>query len=322
MKDVSMDLKKIFVDNNSLPIGLFNEPYFTDRLILFETLTGAYTKWKLFLIELMDFNDENEYLEVSSKVKKEVIDYIMNKEAFKELIDIDLNKMYPVSGYKTKYQDVYRPSNTGKKMLSIDLKSANFNALRYLNPQIVDNKNTYREFISGFTNLNSIITSKKIRQVIFGELSKKSGVDLEHIEMYIIQKFVSLVLECFLKEDVKALNKDEIVVDITAYDDDYIDSFLLSVKELSAVMDIQLEFEKYILRELVIIDKRNKKRQTGYYAKDFGFGSLELKRVPVNHYPMVVRCLLGQTPTESDLTFMKEGKLLKLQDDIRYKIKE
>ena len=46
-----------------------------------------------------------------------------------------------------------------------------FSALKYFNPNIVANKNSYYDFISQFTEIEHIRNSKYIRQVIFEMLT-------------------------------------------------------------------------------------------------------------------------------------------------------
>lgn len=50
--------------------------------------------------------------------------------------------------------DVYRPDNDGKYFLSLDLKKANYNALKFYDPEIVLDTGFYEELISRFTDLD------------------------------------------------------------------------------------------------------------------------------------------------------------------------
>ncbi len=49
--------------------------------------------------------------------------------------------------------DVYEDSSNGKFFLSIDLKSANFNSLRFCNPALILGCNSWEDLIGKFTNL-------------------------------------------------------------------------------------------------------------------------------------------------------------------------
>ena len=84
--------------------------------------------------------------------------------------------------------NIYNNSNTGKKFISIDLKKANFQALRKFNPEIVMNcgHTTILLNISMVTNISK--KSKYTRQVIFGKLNPRRTITFEKISYrYYIQ---------------------------------------------------------------------------------------------------------------------------------------
>ena len=50
--EISTSLKKRFCSDCNIPIRIFQEPYFTERLKLYDKLYGTLEKWELFLKEL------------------------------------------------------------------------------------------------------------------------------------------------------------------------------------------------------------------------------------------------------------------------------
>ena len=50
-----------------------------------------------------------------------------------------------------KKANLYHPDHNEKQFLSIDLKKANFHALRYYDPEIVDHAETFEDWILQFT---------------------------------------------------------------------------------------------------------------------------------------------------------------------------
>ena len=89
--------------------------------------------------------------------------------------------LYPPFGIQRSRNSIYKKTNTGKILLSIDLSNANFNALRKFDESLVINKKNYYEFISEFTEIEHIRKSKYIRQVIFGHTNPKGSCGLKSI---------------------------------------------------------------------------------------------------------------------------------------------
>ena len=54
--DVSVRAKERFCKDCNIPIRLFQEPYFTDRLKLFDKFYGTLEKWNIFLDELQKYH--------------------------------------------------------------------------------------------------------------------------------------------------------------------------------------------------------------------------------------------------------------------------
>ena len=60
--------------------------------------------------------------------------------------------------------DIYKPTNDGKRFISIDMKKANFHSLKAFAPDIFDNADTWEDFMRKFTDDEHIIGSKYVRQ--------------------------------------------------------------------------------------------------------------------------------------------------------------
>ena len=61
--DVSVRVKERFCKDCNIPIRLFQEPYFMDRLTLFDKFYGTLEKWNIFLDELQKYHCEQDYFE-------------------------------------------------------------------------------------------------------------------------------------------------------------------------------------------------------------------------------------------------------------------
>ena len=304
MFNASTELKKQFISNNNFPIDIFIERNFL-----------AYTKWKLFIKELQMFNNEQQYLEFYDNMEKRIKDYIRQHKVYQKYCNCNLDLRFPTQEYHFN-QNIYSKYNIGRKFLSIDLKDANFQAIKKFDSDIVFNKSCYRDFVSEFTNIESFICSKAIRQRIFSIFN-----NIEKIEEYIVNQYMPIITEYFLFNDIKALNKDEVVIDITESNDFFIDDFCNSIESYSKSSDINIKIEKYILKE-IIRKVKDKIFQTSFYVKDFGFGEFALKKVNKVFYPLVIKGIYNYDICDSDLMFTKNSKLEKFDNNIKFAIKE
>jgi hypothetical protein len=202
----SLELKRRFVKDNNLPITVYHEPYFTERLQILDRLFGCVDKFDLFCNELASFNDEQEYFAHYNTVKDTAIEYIKAKDEFKVFTDdnsfIRLNNQYPKG-------NLYTEENQYKAFISIDMKKANFSAVKRYNSAIFDDANTWEEFIMKFTTMQHIANSKYIRQVILGACNPKKQIQFELYLMHTLLEFIKHMVPGI---EVFSLGVDEIIL--------------------------------------------------------------------------------------------------------------
>ena len=176
---VTQTLKQRFCKDTNLGIKVFEEPYFSSFVELFDKQYGSIEKYRQF-VELVDFyGSEQLYLEAYNKLKDDVINYLNDNLVMKYFSqEEDMNQFgCKNQGYPTK--DIFKETFDGKVFLSIDMKKGNFTALHHYNPAIVGNKDTYEKFLGIFTDKEYFKDSKYIRQVVFGNVNPKRQVTYE-----------------------------------------------------------------------------------------------------------------------------------------------
>lgn len=213
--DISEKLKERFCKDCNIPLKLFKEPYFTDRLQLYDNYYNTLDKWNIFVRELDKYKCEQDYLEEYNRVKNAAIKDIKDSDGYKRFNVEDMNK-YTVKYKDLPGKDIYKPSNIGKLFISIDMRKANFSALKFYDKSIFSNSDTWEEFIERYTENKHIVNSKYIRQVILGNCNPKRQVTYEKYLM-------GLVLEVLIDElgystsDIAFYSNDEIVIDMGKY---------------------------------------------------------------------------------------------------------
>ena len=215
--EVSEKLKERFCKDCNIPLRLFKEPYFTDRLQLYNSYYNTLDKWNIFVRELEKYKCEQDYLEEYNRVKDAAIKDIKDSDGYKRFNAEDMNE-YTVKYKDLPSKDIYKSSNVGKLFISIDMRKANFSALKFYDKSIFSNADTWEEFVGRYTENKHIVNSKYIRQVILGNCNPKRQVTYEKYLM-------GLVLEVLIDElgysasDIAFFSNDEIVIDMEKYED-------------------------------------------------------------------------------------------------------
>lgn len=305
--EISNKAKERFCKDCNIPLKLFYEPYFSERIKLFDAFYGTVNKWRLFVSELEKYNCEQDYFEEYNRVKDLAISSIKGTEAYLKFNEEDMNK-FAVTHKNLPGKDIFNPSNNGKLFISIDMRKANFSSLHEYDSTMFGEANTWEEFISKFTNSKHITNSKYIRQVILGNCNPKRHITYEK---YLMDQTLSLLLDLFDEKNIVFFSNDEIIFDVTAENDL---SQLIHLKDrvadqLNTKSKIPFRVELFSLHKINGTDGYYKKiyRENGDYGIDFKC---------LNNYmiPFVFRLFLSEEITENDKVFYHEGLLAKFID--------
>lgn len=301
--EVSARAKERFCKDCNVPIRIFQEPYFTDRLTLYDKFYGTLEKWDIFLNELSKYHCEQDYFEEYNRVKDAAILDIKNTEAYQKFNEGDMNK-YAVTHKNLPNKDIFKPSNDGKCFISIDMRKANFSSLHHYNSDIFGGVESWEEFIGRYTDNQHIINSKYIREVILGNCNPKRHITYEK---YIMEGALTYLTEVFISMDrVVFFSNDEIVIDVSDMDKNKQERIAFSIGNGMKDMPVPLKTELFVLHKIVGTD--------GYYKEiidDNGNTEIEFKCLDNYALPFVLRKFLGEEVTESDKVFYCEGLLAK-----------
>lgn len=301
--EVSIKVKERFCKGCNISIRIFQDPYFTDRLTLYDKFYGTLEKWNIFLNELKKYHCEQDYFEEYNRVKDTAILDIKSTEAYQRFNEEDMNK-YAVSHKNLPNKNIFKPSNDEKCFISIDMRKANFSSLHHYNSDIFGRASSWEEFIGRYTNNQHIIHSKYIRQVILGNCNPKRHITYEK---YLMDGVLTYLTEVFVSIDrVVFFSNDEIVVDISNMDESEQMLIKFQIENGMKNMPVQLKTELFVLHKIVGID--------GYYKeilKDNGNTEIGFKCLDNYALPFVLKKFLGEEVTESDKVFYYEGMLAK-----------
>lgn len=298
--DISVKLKERFCKDYKIPINLFQEPYFSERINLYDKVYDTISKYERFINAMKNYSTEQDYFEEYNRIKDTAIDFIKGTEAYQRFNTEDMNK-FAVNNRGISKHDIFKPSNDGKLFISIDMVKANFTALSNYDNSIFDMAEIWEDFISKFTANDHIIYSKYIRQVILGNCNPKRHVTYER---YLMSKVLDIIEDYKLINSVVFYSDDEVILDMSEIDLT-MDEFRAFCKVFSS-LTFPLHFEYFTLHKLGGIDGYAKR-----FRSDSGAPKVEFKCVDGYSLPFIMRKYLGEDITESDKVFYHNGYLAK-----------
>lgn len=296
----SISLKKRFCKNYNLPIAVFDNPYFYERLCTLDVLADCVSKFDQFCNELLNFKNEQEYFEYYNSVKDKVIKAITAKSDYKAFVNSDFKYKSVVNK-----KNLYVEQNDGKVFISIDMIKANFSALWHYSRSIFEGQDTWKDFISKFTYSKHIIDSKYIRQVIFGACNPKKQIQYEHYLMNILCGYIMKELPNI---KIYSLDVDEIIIEVPNNGYDF--SLNKLRKVVSSCPNCIGSLVKIVCFQLDNIDYGWLKT---YYTDD---DKVEFKCINSEIYHQIVKHYYNKPITENDLVFYYNGQLAKFIKEV------
>lgn len=303
----SIGLKKRFCKDCNLPINLFDEPYFTQRLVALDIQFGCVAKFNSFCAELEKYSNEQSYFEYYNLVKDSVINMIKDNPAYMRFLNDEFSDARIIQRtISLGNRNLYIEDNNDKTFISIDMKKANFSALRYYSPEIFKNMETWEKYIGSFTSSEHIKNSKYIRQVILGACNPKRQITYEHYLMNILY----LHLKDKLGDEVEfySLGNDEIIISV--------DGTSVSAKDIKAAIEScpqnigdLVRFEMFDLQKVgdfgwmkVIYDEPER---------------VEFKTINADIYHQIIKHYWNQPIIEDDLVFRYNGTLARFLEEVK-----
>lgn len=304
------DLANRFVSDYKLPIQLTDEKYFFYFLNLYEKDYKSLTKYRELckLINERYYESPKLFLEKYYEVRDNIIKTVENSEAYQKFNTMDMSCFAIQNKKNITSNNIYNETNVGKLFVSFDLKKANFQALRYVDPEIVMNVNTYENFIHKFTDLGYIAESKYFRQVIFGRMNLKRHIT---VEKYIIDKIYEELVNVYKMENCVSMSNDELIFDVTGKDEFEVKmSSEIKKRFIKSMMNFDLNFEVFTLHRVQL--SCDKFQRSPYYYKQYGVDEKrnpigKLMCVPMNYFAIVYKLFNCLPLQEEDYHFDYEG---------------
>jgi hypothetical protein len=312
MELIWKQLRGRFIEDFQLPVTTVEDPYFKDRIKLLEDEFGANTKY-LILLETIkkEFKDNPQlFLEHRRIVKDKILSKILNSEAYKAML-VDkspLENYTPIVGSR----EIYTQEQDGGMFISYDMIKANFQALRYVDPSIVNDCETWEKFVSIFTDIDYIAHAKQVRQEVLGKLN---GKRLSAIEKRIANEFAKEYSQRLgtYGFSVFSIKTDEIIFKFNGSEKEF-ESFKASDTEFKG---FKFRVNKFKLHLRTFKRTFSDKLINVYEKEDYLNAHRRiLKCVPATYYPQVYKLLNGIEINASDRVFAYEHELCEFKTPI------
>lgn len=301
---IILDFRKRFVSDYNLPIQVLESPYFEQRLIQCEQLYGANTKYNNLLNYISESFNKNigKFLNDFYEYRDIIIKDILKKESYQKFNVSDLNQYKLTNQYPKK--NLYTEDMKNKVILTIDLSKANFQALKFIDSDIVNNSQTYDDFIKYYCKIPYLIESKYTRQVIFGKLNPSRQITIERFLLEKINKKIPTDFELF------NFGNDELMYYAPKnYNKEFEDNLIKQIKD-ELNLDVKVSFINIEPIKFIMGNEQTLTIFKKIYLNEKD--KFKLMTCPVTYMPQVLRLLNGEEIQENDLVFMYENNLAKL----------
>ena len=315
------DLAKRFVSDYNFPVSMVNNyRLFRYQLELYEPELKTMTRWKELqqMIKERFGGDTDAFVEYYNKVRNDIITKTYESAAYQEFNNMDMQQFAVKDRPQVSKNNVYNNENDGKMFLSIDLRRANFQALKYVNRKIFNGAQTYEDYVGQFTDLDYLKTSKYTRQVIFGQLNPSRHTT---VEQYLINKVYKAVLELdYLPFNAStglvSMSNDELVFRIDQLYDPKNYSECI-VQDIKTKTGLTVHVNAYELHGYSLVSESECTHKEFFVKKDLETGREEFICMPLQFHMMGWRLFRKQPLHPEDKLFIYENGICRFCEDYK-----
>lgn len=307
-----------FVKDNDLPISLIEEKTFDYFLNLYDATHSSMKMWVYLWREIDERfgGDANKYLENFYNVRENIVQHLSNSDSNKKLNAADMSQFKISCDIPSK--NIFNCENIGKHFVSIDLKKANFQAVKFFDASVFMGHDTYEDFIGEFTDLQSIKSSKHVRQVIFGQLNPSRHIT---IEKYLTDKIRQLLLnDSILSEGDKivSLHNDELIIELASEPTEETENKWMSFSDtVASVLRLLVKVSVFKLNAYRLVSKQTNNPRDAFFELVSSNGCKKYKMIPSTFSAITYKLLNKEELKEPDLLFFYEGVKCKFFETFR-----
>jgi hypothetical protein len=292
--ELSEDARKKLVKDFKLPVPVVEDPHFFHYMALANDTHNSFYLYNILTSEVNKHGSEEAFYKYSSNLLHKIESDI---KATPEWDDFSKEKIvnFLEQGDGWQRNKLYQPDFSGSNYVALDMKSANFQALKFVNSELVLGFNTYDELLSQYTDSEYIKLNKAFRKALFGLLDSKKQQKIQKYLMFSLYRTLEgLGLDM---SQLYGATSDEFVIRIVTGNEVEIAKKALS----KHVNDMNLVLEKFRLDHVHPVKN--------FFAKVYDDNSFDLKKVDGQFIPEVIRHMKNQKPNPNDRYFRIDGRV-------------
>lgn len=329
VNEISLEFKQLhrkFINDFNLPLQVVQEPFFHERLSLLEEEYGAQTKYLALSETLRDHFDSKpgKFMEYGHSLADRIIGSIINSDAYKndflsklptkKEVELMTNE---IKGKITKGRKLYTQEQDGCMFVSFDMKTANFQLMKYMCPAILKDEISYENFISRFTDIDYFKVAKGLRQTIFGKINPQ---DISNAEFIKSCEFALSMMDSLerRKYEPYSLNNDEVIFKFKGTEEEFLKDAQNSLISLVSQDGIVFKVEKFKLHSRKFQLATSEQELCVFEKEDIlKPDKRKIFCCPATYYPQVYKLLHGLEIKENDLVFYYEHELCKFLNPLK-----
>lgn len=310
LKELSA-LRHRFIEDSGINMQNVPDPYFTQRIHLFEKEFNTLTDYNIYTKYVEETFNGNiqQFLEFYHSLRDKIIGDVSGSKAFRDFCDDDtitreIREFNPIIGNRNLYTQ--EQVNDGDNcFLSLDMKKANFQTLKWINPAIVYDCETYEQFIGRYTDMEWAAKSKRTREIIFGKLNPNRTMKYERILMGMVENYVrkTIITDYFY---LFSMNSDELIYKLKPglKFEDAIKavSMLVTEDNLHINLGLHLRMEFFKLK-CYNFKTKSSDRLMNVFVKEHHDGKKTYKCANETYFPQTYKLINGIEVTDDDLVF-------------------
>jgi hypothetical protein len=303
---MNRELARSLIKDYDLPIQFYEEPYFSYFVELFDPYYQIKDKIKLMEADL-DLVTVSEFVGQYRKVSERAIEVLKANPAFQKFNEATLQLTAPPQGF-AQAQKLYTSNHKDQLICSVDLVKANFSVLWAHDPAMFDYSRNYEEWLARFTSSKYLQGSKKIRQVIFGNLNPKRQQTVQRHYMSWVKHY--LMQSGLTENQILLASSDELVFKV-----DNIHTLTEQVQSAFQQPETKALQNSYRLNTFTLTKLHE---DYEYFVKVYTnpAGKIEFKNIPQNYLPQAVRLWQKEAVTELDRKFIIEGLMATFDEEL------
>lgn len=297
----SIPLKRRFAKDCDLPIAIYDNPYFYERVQSLDILYDSVEKFDEFCYQLSSYGCEQEFFELYQYIINIAIGGIKWSNSFDDFTKetFNIESQYPK-------RNLYVDENDDVAFISINMGKANFSALNHYSSEIFDGYCTWESFMRQFTGDEHIINSKNVQWEVLRVCNFKKQIQYKRHLMTILCDWI---IQNIPTISIYSLCDDEIIIEVAR---EYGEGCGFSLSQLKGVVNncpksigTLVEVKSFQLHKI---------KGTNGWMKFYNDGidnkpEFECLEPEVIH--QVIKYFYFEPITEHDLVFVHNDKLAK-----------